>query len=131
MAYAPLKNKKIKHEDECKALHDLREKAREGREWRKEEAILEQTVTSQMRKRSGNGNTPSRSSFRRSTRHPGHPGWYRALFTSSGAPAASPIAPASSDPIDPGDGSGGRRSKDRWTRPSNQRPLIKNGGVVR
>jgi hypothetical protein len=39
--------------------------------------------------------------------------------------------PASSDPIDPGDGSGGRRSKDRWTRPSNQRPLIKNGGVVR
>jgi hypothetical protein len=34
--YAPGKKKKIKHENECNALHDLTEKAGEGGEWRME-----------------------------------------------------------------------------------------------
>ena len=50
-----------------------------------------------MRKRSLRGNTPSRSAFRRSTRHPGHLGRYALpFFASSGSPSGvvpSPLPP--------------------------------------
>jgi len=60
-------------------------------------SLLQVMVTSQMRKRSLRGKTPSRSAFRRSTRQPGHLGRYAlAFFASSGSPSGvvpSPLPP--------------------------------------
>jgi hypothetical protein len=59
-------------------------------------SLLQVMVTSQMRKRSLRGKTPSRSALRRSTRQPGHLGRYAfAFFASSGSPSwvVSPLPP--------------------------------------
>jgi hypothetical protein len=63
--------------------------AGEGGEWRMEKRRLQETMTShQMQKRSWNGEHALPLLF-----SPVHPGWYRTLFTSSGTPTVSPIAP--------------------------------------